>query len=208
MYIELPRFARLVLAYAVALPLIVGLLAGAVGDSRTYAISVTMESSVPGHVQVFFDSGAGFREIQSSNAWFDTAAGAHEYRLRLPAGRYRTFRIDPGTLPGRYALERVVVLAPDQSIHAEIPLTALEPAYQITFVEKSERRLVVTTPPGTSDPQLLFFASRTHRHSESCVHVSQSVDGALVGWSGCPPWRTSRFSVGSSDVLDRGSIVR
>ena len=149
-------FARLVLAYAVALPLIVGLLAGAVGDSRTYTISVTMESSVPGHVQVFFDSGAGFREVQSSNAWFDTATGAHEYRLRLPAGRYRTFRIDPGTLPGRYALERVVVLAPDGSIYAEIPLTALEPAYQITVVEKSERRLVVTTPPGTSDPQLLY----------------------------------------------------
>jgi hypothetical protein len=147
---------RLVLGYAVALPLIVGLLAGAVGDPRTYTISVTMESSVPGHVQVFFDSGAGFREVESSNAWFETAPGAHEYRLRLPAGRYRTFRIDPGTLPGRYAIERVTVLAPDGSIHADIPLTALAPAYQVTVVEKSDRRLVVTTPPGTSDPQLLY----------------------------------------------------
>ena len=149
-------FARLALGYAVALPLIVGLLAGAVGDPRTYTISVTMESSVPGHVQVFFDSGAGFREVQSSNAWFETLPGAHKYRLRLPAGRYRTFRIDPGTLPGRYVIERIAILAPDGSLHAVIPLTALEPAYQITVVEKSERRLEVTTPPGTSDPQLLY----------------------------------------------------
>ena len=148
--------ARLVLGYAVALPLIVGLLAGAVGDSRTYTIAVTMESSVPGHVQVFFDSGVGFSEVASSNAWFETAPGAHEYRLRLPAGRYRRFRLDPGTLPGRYAIERVRILAPDGSLHAEIPLSALEPAYQITVVEQIERRLVVTTPPGTSDPQLLY----------------------------------------------------
>ena len=148
--------ARLVLGYVVALPLIVGLLAGAVSDSRTYTIAVTMESSVPGHVQVFFDSGVGFSEVASSNAWFETAPGAHEYRLRLPAGAYRKFRLDPGTLPGRYAIERVTVLAPDGSIHSEIPLAALEPAYQITVVEKSDRRLVVTTPPGTSDPQLLY----------------------------------------------------
>ena len=148
--------ARLVLGYVVALPLIVGLLAGAVSDSRTYTIAVTMESSVPGHVQVFFDSGVGFSEVASSNAWFETAPGAHEYRLRLPAGTYRKFRLDPGTLPGRYAIERVNVLAPDGSLHAEIPLSALEPAYQITVVEQSERRLVVTTPPGTSDPQLLY----------------------------------------------------
>ena len=148
--------ARLVLGYVVALPLIVGLLASAVSDSRTYTIAVTMESSVPGHVQVFFDSGGGFTEVASSNAWFETAPGTHEYRLRLPAGRYRKFRLDPGTLPGRYVIERITVLAPDGSIRAEIPLSALEPAYQITVVEKSERRLVVTTPPGTSDPQLLY----------------------------------------------------
>jgi hypothetical protein len=148
--------ARLVLGYVVALPLIVGLLAGAVADPRTYAISVTMESSTPGHVQVFFDSGAGFREVQSSNAWFETEPGAHEYRLRLPAGRYEKFRLDPGTLPGRYSIEQVSILDPDGSIHARIPLTALEPADQVTVVEASERRLVVTTPPGTSDPKLLY----------------------------------------------------
>jgi hypothetical protein len=148
--------ARLVLGYAAALPLIVGLLAGAVSDPHTYTVSVTMESSIAGHVQVFFDSGAGFREVESSNAWFETAPGLHEYRLRLPAGKYRRFRLDPGTLPGRYTIERVTILAPDGSIHAVIPLTALEPAYQVTVVEMSARRLVVTTPPGTSDPQLQY----------------------------------------------------
>lgn len=149
-------FARLVLGYVVALPLIVGLLAGAVADPRTYTISVTMESSTPGHVQVFFDSGAGFREVQSSTAWFETEPGAHEYRLRLPAGTYRKFRLDPGTLPGRYRIERVAILAPDDSVYAAIPLTDLKPDYQVTVLEASERRLVVTTPPGTSDPQLLY----------------------------------------------------
>ena len=149
-------FARLVLGYVVALPLILGLTAGAVSDPRTYTVSVTMESSTPGHVQVFFDSGAGFREVESSHAWFETTPGAHEYRLRLPAGEYTKFRLDPGTLPGRYSIERVSVLAPDGSIYGAVPLAALQPAHHITVVEASEQRLIVTTPPGTSDPQLLY----------------------------------------------------
>ena len=179
--VELRVLARLVLGYVVALPLIVGLLAGAVSDSGTYTIAVTMESSVPGHVQVFFDSGVGFSEVASSNAWFETAPGAHEYRLRLPAGRYRRFRLDPGTLPGRYAIERVRILAPDGSIHAEIPLAALEPAYQITVVEKSERRLDRHDAAGHERSAVAVFTRRTCRHPQSSAHDSESADGSHGG---------------------------
>ena len=135
---------------------------------------------MPGHVQVFFDSGAGFREVASSNAWFETAPGAHEYRLRLPAGMYRKFRLDPGTLPGRYAIERVAVLAPDGSIDSEIPLAALEPAYQVTVVEKSDRR-PSSRPAGHERPAVALFTRRTCRHPQSSVTSRSLRTAAIVG---------------------------
>jgi hypothetical protein len=83
-----------------------------------------------------------------------------EYRLRLPAGEYRRFRIDPGTLAGRYTIDRIAILSRDGSLHAAIPLTALVPAHQVTIVEASEARLVAEAPAGQHDPQFLYSPPR------------------------------------------------
>src|SRR3954464_7817543 len=127
--------ARAVLGYVLALPALVALLINLVSDPRTAAIAVTMASSTPGHLQVFFDSGAGFREVESGTAWLDTTGAAREYRIRLPPGSYRQLRIDPGTAAGRYDISRVEVLASDGSRIDTIALTSLTPAQQRTIVD-------------------------------------------------------------------------
>ncbi len=146
---------RLVIGYVVALALIVPVTARSGWKQQGYTITVTLQSAVTGHLQVFYDTGAGFSELQSAVVPIQPGE-AHEYRLRVPPGRYRSIRIDPGTLGDRYIIERVAIVAPDGSLHATVPLSELAPAYHLSVLEQTRERLVVEAPPGPSDPQLVY----------------------------------------------------
>ena len=146
---------RLVTGYIVALCLIVPLTARSALELPGYTIAVTMQSEVPGHLQVFYDAGEGYSEPRSAVAALQPSDEPQVYRLSLPPGRYRSLRIDPGTAGGRYAIERISILAPDGSVHSAIPILRLAPFRQISVLEQAPDRLVVEAPPG-SDPQLVY----------------------------------------------------
>ncbi len=148
--------ARVVLGYILALPFIVPLVARSTGQLKPFTITVTMQSVLPGHLQVFYDGGSGFSEPRSAAVALQLSGRPHEYRVGLPAGRYRAFRIDPGTLGGRYVIERAAIVAPDGSMYADIPLMSLMPANQTTVTERTGSRVSVEAAPGFSDPQLLY----------------------------------------------------
>ena len=148
--------ARLMIGYILALPLIVPLTARSAGKLQRFTLAVTMQSRLPGHLQVFYDSGSGFAEAQSSAVALQVSDGPREYRLALPPGHYRSFRIDPGTLGGTYVIERAAILAPGGLPYAAIPLMSLAPSGQASVTERRRDRLVVNAQPGFSDPQLLY----------------------------------------------------
>ncbi len=127
-------WARLVLAYVLSLPLLVSMTLGARPVER-YVLQVTMSSSVSGLVQVFYDSGAGFSGAHSSAVPVVVSIEPREYRLDLPAGRYRQLRLDPGTEPGRYVILRAAIIAADGSTVATLPLAELNPVQELTTVE-------------------------------------------------------------------------
>jgi hypothetical protein len=153
--------ARLVLGCVIALALMVPLSARLGGGLDQYTIAITMQSRNPGHLQVFYDTGEGsYTEARSASVPLQVSDQPHEYRLRLPPGRYRGLRIDPGTREGRYVIREAVILAPDGSVHADIPLARLSYAYQLSVVESSEDRLVVEAAPGSNDPQIYYVLER------------------------------------------------
>lgn len=147
---------RLVVGYIVALALIVPLTARSGWKPQGYTVAVTLQSGMPGYLQVFYDAGEGFSELRSALVALQPSDEPHDYRLALPPGRYLSFRIDPGTTGGRYVIQRISILAPDGSLQAAIPLQALTPLYQISVLEQAQGRLVVEAPPGANDPQLLY----------------------------------------------------
>src|SRR4029434_3321101 len=102
--------------------------------------------------------GAGFREADSVAVPLETERS--EYELPLPKGGYRLLRIDPGNQPGRYTIERAVIRRPDGSTYWSIPLAELRPVHQLSLIERTSERLVVESPPGSNDPQLLYELSR------------------------------------------------
>ena len=151
-------FARLVLAYVLSLPLFVSLTPSAVPVER-YTLQITMSSSVPGLVQVFFDTGAGFSGAQSSAESAVASTESREYRLSLPAGRYRQLRLDPGTEPGRYSIQRAAIIGSDGSTITVLPLADLNPVQELTTVERTATSLVLDATPGATDPQILYAPS-------------------------------------------------
>ena len=148
-------FARLALAYVLSLPLFVSL-ASQPARTEQSTLQITMSSSVPGLVQVFYDTGLGFSGAQSAAAAVEASPDPREYRLSIPSGRYRQLRLDPATQPGRYVILRVVVVSPDGATVAVLPLAALHPVQELTTIERTSNRLVVDAAPGATDPQILY----------------------------------------------------
>ena len=95
---------RLVLGYVLAVLAFVPFLANRVGTDASYRLAIRMTTDTAGVLQVFYDIGNGFREADS--AVTPLVSGRHDYLLLLPSGNFRNLRIDPGTVAGRYTIER------------------------------------------------------------------------------------------------------
>jgi hypothetical protein len=144
----------------VALALIVTLCMGAryiLPESSSTTLLLRMSSTAEGFVQAFYDTGAGFSERESVRE--QIRPGMQAYRLALPNTALRALRIDPGIAPGVYDIREVAVIGQGGS-RADVPLSALVPAYQLTALEQSDSRLLVRCPEGGSDPQLLYQPAR------------------------------------------------
>ena len=148
-------FSRLLLAYILAFPLICSAVIAALGTLPSHMVAIRMASPVIGHMQLFYDTGTGFSEPRSGAVPLQVSHEPRDYLIGLPRGHYRALRIDPGTQNGRYVIERIAILDPDGSVRLRIPLTTLD-AEQLVFVERTPDRLVVDTPPGASDPRLVY----------------------------------------------------
>ena len=146
--------ARLVLGYVLGVLAFIPHLTKAVDKEHSYKLAILMTSEVPGTLQVFYDTGAGLREADSVAVPLETER--REYELPLPQGGYRLLRIDPGNQAGRYTIERAVIRRPDGSTYWPIPLAELRPVHQLSLIERTSERLVVESPPGSNDPQLLY----------------------------------------------------
>ena len=146
--------ARLVLGYVLGVLAFIPHLTKAVDKDHSYKLAILMTSEIAGTLQVYYDIGAGLREADSVAVPLETER--REYELPLPKGGYRLLRIDPGNQPGRYTIERVAIRRPDGSTYWQIPLEELRPVHQLSLIERTGERLVVESPPGSNDPQLLY----------------------------------------------------
>jgi hypothetical protein len=79
-----------------------------------------------------------------------------DYRLFVPAGHYRSLRVDPATLGGRYAIEGIEIRTTDDRTLMTVPLASLLASHQATLVERGTDRIVIDVPPGPADPQLEY----------------------------------------------------
>lgn len=151
---------RLVLAFVLAVPPFVGLLARSLESEQTFTIVVKMTSSTLGLLEVFPDVGGGYHAslaVQSVTQPTDTAV---EHRLPLRVGSYRSLRIDPGIGAGIFGIESIEILDPGGDLYASLPLTELTAAYHLQVIEQSAAKAVFECPVGVADPQIIYTPDR------------------------------------------------
>jgi hypothetical protein len=167
-----------------------------------YTFEVKVASEESGLVQLYFDTGRGMSERNSSIV--PIAAGeARLLRFRLPFGTLRALRFDPldsyarMTLSGARIADRygatVVAFAPGQ----------FRPMNQIAWLRVEEENLRLETAPGGFDPQLSISLAgpvaipRPFWWREIlCIFAGFLALVLLVRGAGPPLWRALRASPG------------
>src|SRR3954471_13873143 len=107
----------------------------------SFFLEVTLTSTRPGVVQVYYPDAAGMlSEAASSKLPLVPNGPPRAYRLPLPSGPLSHLRLDPGTRPSAIVIESLRVVSRGGHVVREIPFSAITPAQQIdSFAERNGR---------------------------------------------------------------------
>ncbi len=120
-----------------------------------YAIEARLASSETGRVQVYFDSGNGFSEEESSSLPAKSDK-LRVYRLPLPGATIYNLRFDPIDRDGTVGIAGArIVDHSGRDVH-DIGLSDFKAFNQIQSLRRTGNRLDAAVTPGGNDPQLLL----------------------------------------------------
>jgi len=148
--------------------------------SGQFALEVRLASSASGHVQVYYDSGSGFSEKDSTAIPLHQGAALETYRLALPPGTYGALRFDPIDRDGTVTIASARIVGVGGGHGRDLPLSAFKPLHQIESMRTVDGRLEVDVVPGAGDPQLLLEFSPPLALKITWMRV-------LIDWG----WRTA-----------------
>ena len=127
--------------------------------ANPFALEVRLAASAAGNVQVYYDTGQGIREIDSTKAPVPAGGDPRLYHLSLPSGTYPRLRLDPIDNDSTVVIDSARLVGRDGRIVREIGLDEFQPLNEIRSLTEKSGRLEVAVLPGKSDPQLqLDFA--------------------------------------------------
>jgi hypothetical protein len=149
-----PRAVVLALALAVAaaLPFMT-----TSSESRDfYLFDVTLTSPIASTTQLFWDSGGGFREDDSSRQPLKVEPKPVVYRYMMPIGRFQALRLDPADGPGTLTLSHAQIVDDRGRVVRTFRPDDFIAANQIARLTREGDTLVVETTPDARDPNLLL----------------------------------------------------
>lgn len=173
-------FTRVALSFTLAAPLMLGTVYRTLNDG-TYNLELELASSVGGMLQVFYDRGNGITEADSSVVPIRPSTTILVDRVPIPAGTYRTLRIDPPGAEATFTIAAVRITSGNDTTIAEIPLQRLIPAVQLSILNAGPP-LVLASPPTSTDPQIIWTPDTPlvlERATRSVVSIALT---GLVAW--------------------------
>ena len=127
--------------------------------SNRFAVDVELKTLSPGHIQLYYDTGSGYREIDSSTVSLIADNKVHHYRLSLPPGKYDHFRLDPIDRQGEITISDLTINEYHGYLLYILGTNSLKGTNQIQSLKSTDDGLVVKTTSGASDPQLCIELS-------------------------------------------------
>jgi hypothetical protein len=121
-------------------------------------LELSIRSSVPSSIQVFFDVGHGFREQDSTSVKTGSdSAQFQPVRMPLPAGWIRRVRLDPADCPAVVEIEKMRVVGNDGTLIADLSRKDVWPTIvnnDITSLTENHGRLRIVVSEKARDPAL------------------------------------------------------
>jgi hypothetical protein len=119
-------------------------------------LTIDMQSSIPSHAKVFFDTGKGFNESESELCWVAGDWDSHPLVFPFPIKTVRRIRFDPIETTGVVEVRSAVVERPSHEIVRKLDVTRILPLNQIAVISGQNGTARVTTIEEANDPQLLL----------------------------------------------------
>ena len=112
---------------------------------------VEMQSSAPSIVQVFFDVGNGYNQLDSSIIHIQPE-GIKKYVFPLTDKPIKSIRFDPTDVPAVIRLKDAWIADTEGEVIKKLPIKDFRPTQQISKMEMSESILVLHTTENATDP--------------------------------------------------------
>lgn len=125
-------------------------------DARSFSLQVSMNSSVDGRTQFYYDTGEGLTEGESVKTFVSGDGELHTYNLPLPLITIKGLRFDPLQTGGVVSIQEISFVNGFGKSVSLIDLSTLRPRKQIKAFDFKDSVLNVTIEEGATDPQIVI----------------------------------------------------
>jgi hypothetical protein len=127
------------------------------GDCRIYDINIVLESEEEAKLEVYYDIGRGFHEIDHQEVIVDTTNEKVDLQFTVPVWKkFTKVRIDPVGGSVKMKIYGITVNSADGSFHHTVSLADVTPVQQITNGQWNGKYYSFETPADAFDPILLM----------------------------------------------------
>lgn len=150
------RIARVPLLLAAAAALAYGAWSAVVDSAGPNRLIVPVMVDHTARVELFYDTGSGFRPEDSANEILPAIDQLQEVSFPVPRVPLRALRFDPMDGAGKFTVGQPRLETASGRFIAKFPMTALAPINQIAEFKVDGKRWIATTTPAANDPQMAF----------------------------------------------------
>jgi hypothetical protein len=126
------------------------------GDCRIYNISITLETEEEAELEIYYDIGRGFHEIDHQEMAVTNTAEKTTLQFSVPVWKkFTKLRIDPVGGSVKMKIYGIEVASADGTFHHSVSLKDLRPVQQIINANWNGTYFSFETPVGANDPMLL-----------------------------------------------------
>jgi len=136
-------------------------------------VEAQLTSSADGNVQIYWDSGHGFFEEDSTTMPLKRSDRPLPYRMLLLPGTYQRLRFDPIDRDGIVMIAAARIVDSDGRTILDLPAWRFKPLNQIESLREIGGSLEVRVTPGGTDPQLLISLDAPFKHRLSLAEYME-----------------------------------
>lgn len=179
---------RFRLPLVACLVVLLGILSFAGGEaSMERKLSITLVADRPGGLQVFYDHGAGYTEMNSARVTF----GSGQNRLTIPLSEdpVKALRLDPDPGIVEIHFQEISIEAGGAARVRSLPLHGLYPIREAAALNRGSAGVIARMVPGAEDPQFQLMVDDGTQSPSRLGGVARFSQVLLLlllgGWAVC-----------------------